>query len=413
MKRKSKQRVLLVSDRFFPENFLCNELPKYLHTKGLIVDVLTQNAAYPEGKIYQGELNPLFRITRLDETRIFRLMTIIGFRESVWKKIANYLWFMFASALFVIFRASAYDSIFVYHVGALTEALPLYIAKRIYRKRTAIWTLDIWPDSVFSFGFKKTAFMSAMLDFFVSAIYNSCDCIMVGSPGFVEKIARFVPVSKRPIYVPQWAPKELFANNPSPIVLSNEATNFVFAGNVGTQQNIDRVIKAFASLNNNGNPAHLHIVGNGTYLERAKAIALICAARCVYFYPRIPERQVLSLLQKADACVLSLNPDASIELTLPAKFQTYLYSQRPILCVARGEARLMVKANDIGEIAEPDSIESISMAILRICNYTNKRKVEIAERTKALANEKFQESSLKRIILHGIVGNDVGADDNL
>lgn len=398
MKKDSQLKVLFISDHFYPEAFLGNEIPSYLCAHGCSVDVLTQNPAYPEGIIYPGNPNPLFRITRMSGIRVFRLKTITGYRDSLSRKIANYLWFMFAATIFTLFSMRSYDTLFVYHVGSLTEALPLYVAKHIFGKRTSIWTLDIWPDSVFSFGFKRTPIISRALDRFVSAIYNSCDSVMVGSPGFIGKIGRFMPAGRQPIFVPQWAPKALFAEVDSSFAIDEECMSFVFAGNVGTQQNLDRVISAFAAVERGGHRAHLHIVGDGRSLEVVKATAQRLCTSSIHFHPRIPQGQILRLLGSADACVLSLNPDPSIELTLPAKFQTYLHSERPILCVARGESRYLVEENRLGEVAEPDSIESIAAAIKKICNYTEKERLEIAERMRKLTLSFREEVSMQKIL---------------
>jgi glycosyltransferase involved in cell wall biosynthesis len=402
--KKPRNRVLFISDHFFPESFLGNEIPSCLRRQGYAVDVLTQNPAYPEGVIYPGNPNPLFRLTRMDGIRVIRLKTITGYRDSLARKIANYLWFMLASTFYVVLSIRSYDFLFVYHVGTLTEAIPLYVAKRVFRRRTSIWTLDIWPDSVFSFGFRRTPLVAAALDRFVSAIYRSCDAIMVGSPGFVEKIGRFVPRGRKPEFIPQWAPRQLFEEEDPPVELERDAVNFVFAGNIGTQQNLDRVIRAFAFVERDGGPAHLHVVGDGRSLECAKTTASRLGATCVHFHPRIPQEQVLRLLRSADACVLSLNPDPSIELTLPAKFQTYLHSGRPILCVSRGEAKTLVETHGLGEIADPGSIDSIVSAIGRMCGYSDRDKAGIAVRMSALATEAFREETSLRKIVRGITG---------
>lgn len=397
-------RILFISDHFFPESFLGNEIPLHLRRHGYEVDVLTQNPAYPEGVIYPGYTNPFFQITRLEGTKVIRFKTITGYRDSLARKIANYLWFMVVSTLYVIVSVRSYDALFVYHVGTLTEALPLYVGKRVFGKRTSIWTLDIWPDSIFSFGFRRIPLLISILEWFVSAMYRSCDSIMVGSPGFIAKISRFVPFSKHPVFVPQWAPKELFQDEDTSIELDYEVVNFVFTGNIGTQQNLDRVICAFALAEQAGSRAHLHVVGGGRALDSARTTTRRLETKCIHFHARIPQRQVLRLIRSADACVLSLNPDPSIELTLPAKFQTYIHSGRPMLCVARGESRSLVEKHGLGEVADPDSVDSIAAAIDRICTYSASEKSEIEARMKALALGAFREETSMSRILSGIIG---------
>lgn len=410
MNKRKKYRILLISDHFYPEQFLCNEIPAFMRDKGFNVDVLTQNAAYPEGMIFKGEHNPIFRITRMNGIRIFRVKTITGYGDSIIKKILNYIWFMLASLLWAFLTGFYYEYIFVYHVGTLTEALPLFIYKRIFGKRTSIWTQDIWPDSVFSFGFRHTLIRLKLLECFVSIVYNSIDSIMVSSPGFVEKISKYVPIYRKPKFIPQWAPNELFIKESSSIIFDKGSFNFVFAGNIGTQQNIERVIYAFKIIHEKYSNACFHIVGGGSCLKEIKDLASSLNMDYIFFHSRIPQSQILSLLCSADSCVLSLKPNPTIELTLPAKFQTYLFAERPILCVARGEAKALVSLYGIGEIAEPDSTESISEAISRILEYSPTQKKEIAEKMHLLAFSLFNENESKRKLLEGIVGYTITGD---
>jgi len=397
------EKILLISDHFYPEPFLGSELPSYFKSQGYSVDVLTQNPAYPEGLIYKGHSNPWFQITRMNGIRVYRIKTITGYRDSLVRKIANYLWFMVAASIFVLVTSTVYCYLFVYHVGTLTEAVPLLIGKKLFRKRTSIWTQDIWPDSVFAFGFKRNGISLQILKLFVSSIYSSIDSVMVSSPGFVDKIKHNTRKKIKPVFIPQWAPKELFSEQPFLQEFDARMKNFVFTGNVGTQQNLQRVIEAFGTLGNIGKSCILHIFGDGRDLGELKEFCSRNEYFNVVFYGRIKQNQILDVIKRSDACVLSLNPDPVVELTLPAKFQTYIYSGKPILCVAGGESSALVKEYAIGEIAEPDSITSIQRAIDDISSYTDARLLMIENNQKQI-RLLFQVEESKKAILAGIVG---------
>ncbi len=397
------EKILLISDHFYPETFLGNELPEYFRDHGFEVEVLTQNPAYPEGVLYPGQSNPWFRITRMNGIKIHRLKTITGYRDSVIKKLSNYLWFMFAATIFILIKASSYKYLFVYHVGTLTEAVPLYIGKKLFHKRTSIWTQDIWPDSVFAFGFKKTGISFRLLNHFVSSIYSSIDCIMVSSPGFVDKIRGNTLRKKKPIFIPQWAPKELFSTDFYDYKYDNAANNFVFTGNVGTQQNLNRVVDAFGTCQKQGIRCALHIFGDGRNLEELKLLSKIKSYTNIVFHGRIKQSQILDVIKRSDACILSLSPDPTMELTLPAKFQTYIYSEQPILCIAGGEAKSLVNKYAIGIIADPSSVDSIVEAIKKICSYSDYEKKTISMNQRKVQNL-FNEDQSKKAILEGILG---------
>lgn len=357
--------------------------------------------------MYKGHSNPWFQITRMNGIRVFRIKTITGYRDSLIRKMANYLWFMVAASVFVVITAPVYRYLFVYHVGTLTEAVTLYIGKKLLRKRTSIWTQDIWPDSVFAFGFKKSSLSVRLLKHFVSSIYSNIDSVMVSSPGFVEKIKLNTKRKISPVFVPQWAPKELFPGHPFKQEFDEGAKNFVFTGNVGTQQNLQRVTEAFGTLAKNGTVCVLHIFGDGRSLEDLKVSCSKNEYSNIVFYGRIDQTQILDVIRKSDACVLSLTPDPVVELTLPAKFQTYIYSGKPILCVAGGESSALVKEYEIGEIADPGSVASIQRAIDKISKYSDARRIVI-ENSLEKIQLLFREEHSKKALLAGIVGRTDG-----
>lgn len=123
-----------------------------------------------------------------------------------------------------------------------------------------------------------------------------------------------------------------------------------------------------------------------------------------YSIAEFPQKQILSLIRSADACVLSLVPDPSIELTLPAKFQAYLLSGHPILCVARGESKILVERFQLGAVAEPDSLESIVNGIQRICRYSSAEKKVVESNMAEVVREYFQEEKSKETILYQVTG---------
>jgi glycosyltransferase involved in cell wall biosynthesis len=403
--------VLFISDHFYPESFLGNEIAEFLSRDECIVDVLTQNPSYPEGVVYPGHTNPLFRITRMGKCRILRIRTVTGYRDSVGRKIANYMLFACSATIFTVLLAWRYDSIFVYHVGALTEAIPLYVAHHLWGTYTSIWSQDIWPEAIFAFGFERTGFALRVLNSFVSAIYRSIDCVMVSSPGFVEKICALTGRRKKPIFIPQWAPKELFASGESPIAFSHSTANFVFAGNIGTQQNLVRVVSAFIRAHSEGLEVALHLVGEGRMLAELKSLVKESKSKAVIFHGRIPQSSVLPVLRKADVCVLPLSPDPSVELTLPAKFQSYLFSGAPILCISRGEARNLIEKHGLGDVADPESVDSILEAIRRMAGYSAEERDAIAQRVRGAADSLFREEILKSRIAGHILGDGSGSEE--
>lgn len=98
-------KILILSERFFPEEFLVNDLAAELHKRGNSVEVLTQVPSYPYDKIFDGYRNRLFQTTReYHDIPVHRVRTVLGYNSGGMKrKIVNYISFAFLTSLWSLF----------------------------------------------------------------------------------------------------------------------------------------------------------------------------------------------------------------------------------------------------------------------------------------------------------------------
>ena len=50
-------KILIVTEVFYPENFLINDFAKEMVARGHNVEVMTRQPSYPEGIVYEGYKN--------------------------------------------------------------------------------------------------------------------------------------------------------------------------------------------------------------------------------------------------------------------------------------------------------------------------------------------------------------------
>jgi CO/xanthine dehydrogenase FAD-binding subunit len=46
------------------------------------------------------------------------------------------------------------------------------------------WVQDVWPDSVYAYGFKKFRVLSTLLDVFVKFMFHNITAVAISSKGF-------------------------------------------------------------------------------------------------------------------------------------------------------------------------------------------------------------------------------------
>ncbi|MCX8058992.1 MAG: glycosyltransferase family 4 protein [Spirochaetes bacterium] len=383
------KNILIITERYFPEPFSINDLSYELKDRGFTVTVLTQIPSYPGDKLYQGYINK-FVIENINGINIIRLKTILGYSKSVFIKILSYINFMIKASFYVFKIANKIDLVFVYHTGPLTQAFPVFFIKKIFKKKSIIWSLDIWPDAVYSYGFKKKFTFSFLLDNFVKFIYKYFDYILVSSPGFIDRLKLYT--KKEIIYIPQWFNSNIKIENHK-ISLDKSKIKFVYTGNIGKMQGLENVIKAFSSFKEEN--IIFYIVGDGNEKENLIKLKNKLNAFNIIFIEKIDEKEVISLIKDCDYSVLPLIEDDYIKLTIPAKFFTYLYAQKPIFVITDGAVGKIVDEYKIGYFCKNDENE-IRKKIEFILNSKNNN-INIENSLKLIENMFNREHIINKI----------------
>lgn len=344
-------KILILAERFYPEEFLINDLVKNWRLDGADIEVLTQTPSYPFDRIFEGYGNKLFQQTReFEDIPVHRVKTITGYNRSLAVKIFNYLNFALLTSLWAIRHGGRFDRVFVFHSGPLTMATAVLVLRGVWRRRCMIWTQDLWPDAVYAYGFRRTWLCRVVLNTFVRLIYSFCEVVSVSCQAFVGRLAGYV--SKDVVYIPQWSPVKysLAPKTPEAKVV------FTFAGNIGSVQNLENVIAGFDLAGLPG--AELWLVGGGVQQEALREFAQRKNCRNVVFWGRRPQAEMAGFFEKSDVLIISLKSD--ISMTVPAKFQSYIAAGRPLLGIIRGETAELIRRHDLGMAADPEDVAMIA-----------------------------------------------------
>lgn len=353
---KQTKKLLIICEAFYPEDFLINDLVSDWERKNYQFEVLTRAPSYPFGKIYKGYKNKIYQTTYFNSIKIHRFPVIQGYEKSLLIKILNYFSFVFWSFWIVIFIGRQFDRVFIYQTGPLTLATAGIILKKIYRAKVTIWTQDLWPETVYAYGFKQTKLLGLCLDNFVKWIYKNCESILVSCEGFIAKLHRYVP-SKEIDFIPNWS---LVKYQPTEKKKLPGEFNFTFAGNIGKVQNLENILKGFALFVEDYPMAYLNIIGDGSFLQELKALVAKNNIRNVNFTGRKSLLEMSNYYEASDVLIVSLKDVPIYEITIPSKFQTYLSTHKPIYAIIEGEVRTLVETYGLGTSASPSDINAIA-----------------------------------------------------
>jgi glycosyltransferase involved in cell wall biosynthesis len=402
--RKNK-KILIITECFFPEEFKINDVALSWKEKGYDVDVLTLIPTYPLGKVYPCYKNGFLKKDEYKGINIFRMHAVTGYKNSIIKKIFKYINFMLFGSVIAIFIGKRYDYIFGFNLGSLTDMLPAIVISKLYKKPTMFWVQDVWPDSVYAYGFKKTKILSTFLDSFVKFMYHNVTAIAISSKGFESKLEPYVNKRLKFTYAPNWA--DDLNMNISPIILStSQKVHFTFAGNVGKVQNLENIISAFSLLSDEyQNKSQFNIIGDGSHLTILKKISNDNPN--IIFHGKQMRENMVKFYKASDFLIVSLIDKSIFSVTVPAKTQTYIAAKKPILAIINGDVADIVNDNNLGISVNPSKVCFIKEAFEKCIDMPENEKSKFI-----INNVKLMETTFNKVhIINQLTSQLVGCDD--
>lgn len=383
------RRVLIVTERFHPEDFRINELARKWADRGMDVRVLSQVPSYPQGILPSGWSNRAVDNEDWDGTSIRRVRTVTGYANSLKRKLLNYLSFMLRASWRALASEPRPDVIFAFQTGPLTSAFPAALAGWLRRVPVVIWTQDLWPDSVYAYGFRKTVLLRIPLDAFVRFVYRRCAVVLVSCRGFADRLNDYTHREQPIHYLANWA-QDLDLTGEAVTLGDGRKCHFTFAGNLGKVQNLDGLLDAWKGLDDESiASAQLNLIGEGSHLRELQRRVEAESIAGVRFWGRVNPAEIGGWYRGSDVLVISLQDTPLFKLTVPSKFQTYLAAGRPILAAVGGEVNRLVREEGIGLTAEPGDTEDIRRCFHEFIASSLEERATMAAGAKHLLEREF------------------------
>lgn len=349
-------RILVLSQYFWPESFIINDVVRTLDEQGHEVVVATGKPNYPDGKVFDG-----YRAAGTQRERYQGRIEVL--RVPLWPRgqggaknlILNYLSFVFSGLLCLpwMLRGREFDAILVFAPSPITQAIPAILLKWLKKAKLALWVQDLWPESLAATGFIRNPRVLKAVGWMVKAIYRCCDLLLVQSQAFVEPVARYAERQKI-IYYPNSIDVQYSRVVGIPEDLIETLDNHfcvTFAGNLGTAQALETLVQAAVHLRDDPD-IRLVLVGSGSRLPWLQAQKQAHGLDNLILPGRFPMEAMPSIFERSSALLVSLNAEPIFAQTIPSKIQAYLAAGRPIVAALDGEGARVVHEAKAG-LASP------------------------------------------------------------
>jgi glycosyltransferase involved in cell wall biosynthesis len=405
--RNAVVNLLIVSQYFWPESFRITDLARRLSRRAVNVQVLTGKPNYPEGTIYDGYTNWPPTREKLDAVEIFRVPLMPRGQGRARQLILNYLSFIVFGTVIGSWslRGRPVDTIFVYGISPILQAIPAIFLKWRKRAKLVIWVQDLWPETLEATGFVRNRLALKLVGFVVRWIYRHSDLVLVQSRAFIEPVSRLCPI-ERIRYYPNSAEDGLDHTGALPACPINGMDDYfsiVFAGALGTAQALEVILDAAQALRQLPK-VRFFLVGHGSRSEWAAAQIAQRGLNNVELTGRFPVETMPAIFAKSEALLVTLTENPIFAQTIPSKVQSYLAAGRPILGCIDGEGARVIDEARAGLTCPAMDVDGLVKNIHTLLNMPAAERAALGENGRVYFLENFESDALTTELL-GLLGS--------
>lgn len=382
-------RVLAVSQYYWPEPFNVTEVCEELVARGHDVTVLTGLPNYPEGEYYEGysAKGPL------EEThngvRIIRVANKPRHSGSV-ARVVNYYSFARRGKTAARKLLREFDVVLAFTISPVMSAEPANTAAKHLEIPLINYVIDLWPECLIAGGIQRESPIYRYYRGVSKRIYGKADHFLVTSPGFIPNLSDLLGRDIDATFLPQFAEDSFFEDGETFIPEGYEVDKFnlTFAGNVGTAQAVDSIVRA-ASLADPAERLLFHIVGDGSELAHCKELAAELSCHNVVFHGRHDITEMPSYYAASDAMIASFADMPVLALTLPRKVQSYMAAGRPVIATAPGETKRVIEEAGCGFVCDPEDPNQLINACRNLAETSEKERHAMGLRGREYCKEYY------------------------
>ncbi len=278
---------------------------------------------------------------------------------------------------------------------------------------------DLHPESAALAGDLKRGWLYRLLALCDSAACRRARRVVVLSQDMADALkARGLPttnvsvINNPPLEIDTAARPAL----PPPLDEPVDCARFLFAGNIGRFQGLERLVAA-ARLVAGRVPFQLIFMGEGVARRELVALAGDLLGRRIIFLPHQSLETALAAMRVCDFGVVSLSANV-YRFAYPSKSIMYLSAGCPLLALVEPESELAttIERYGLGYVAASRSVAHIAETILKAVagrgKWTADRRRQIEQVCRELYDQKRMLAAWDRLIADGTAGPSIGQNDH-
>ncbi len=363
-------RILIVSQYFWPESFIINDLARSLTLEGHTVTIATGKPNYPSGRIASGYTQAgTAREIYAESIEVIRVPLRPRGSAGATGLALNYLSFVVSGLMHFprLLRGRSFDTVLFFGVSPLTAAIPAAFLAWRKSAHLAFWIQDLWPDSLSATGMVKNRPALGLVRLMMRALYRQADTLLLQSQAFEAPVGACSDPGKL-VYFPNPAPMVDSAEEPLPEALNSifdHCFPVVFAGNLGRAQSLETIVEAARQLK--GHPQiRIVVVGTGSEAGRMQHMISASGLDNIVLIGLVDRVLMPSLFRRAAAVLVTLKNDPALGMVVPSKVQAYMQAGKPIIGALNGEGARIIEAIGCGLVVTAEDSDGLAKSILTL-----------------------------------------------
>lgn len=382
-------RVLLITTNYWPEPtgiaVYTTDLAESLTTQGDQVTVLTSLPHYPWWRVPS-------EFAHLGEgTGTHNGVSIIRAKHLVPPKMNALLRMRFETSLWWNLRLvskSKVGSDFDIVIACIPTVAAGIVGKRIAKKLDVPFGLivqDLSGAGAKQSGLRGGAVISKIAHFVEGKALHGADSLVVVSPAMRDVVVGLGVPESRITQITNYSARAIsnfdMASARSRFGWASDDFVVIHTGNMGAKQDLENVVWAADALNS-FSKIKIYLVGHGNQESNLKAL---CVGRTnIAVLPAVSDADYSALLSAADLLLVN-ERSTQMEMSLPSKLTSYLYSERPVIAaVPRGGATWKF-LDGVAELVEAGDPVALARAIEELSKQPEKL-VDLAKRGRVFAD---------------------------
>lgn len=247
-------------------------------------------------------------------------------------------------------------------------AFTAYCVAAIKHSRFVLEVRDLWPETLRTMGVRVQPILWLM-GVLMSLMYRKATSVIALTPGVYEQLGRRL-VPGKVVLIPNGVDITAFESTRPPQEVRRQlglADEFVllYAGNHSNSYGLDTILDAAALLRAETDILFC-LMGSGPEKPRLQQLAVARALTNVRFLDAVPKHEIPHVLSAVDACIESQAPQDLFAGAAPNKLYDYLASNKPILCINKGDGWRLVEGAGAGLYCEPGNAQDIAAGAYKL-----------------------------------------------